>query len=107
MKDWPRFVDRWEAEVLESLRMLQPEDMAEAELHVLASGLRLPAAQVGVEEARLWLEASGLAPEDDYVEFLANVGSIHLLAMGAATAFSLAPISLSCSPFESPRYSQL
>jgi hypothetical protein len=83
MQNWTSFVADWETEIRHALRDLAGEQLTEDELAVLQSGIAMPGTARPREEVILRLEAVGLAPDPDHVEFLTGVGALRLIAMGA------------------------
>lgn len=83
MKDWLRVVARHESTVRQLLNALPAQDLSDFENLVLKQGLVVPGKAVQRDIARKLLMNVGLYAEEDYVDFLEQIGSIYLLAMGA------------------------
>lgn len=83
MQNWSRFAEQWEEVIRSSLSGVPDDFISDAEQLVLRDGIALPNSRVEPVRAQTLLMASGLQPDTDYVDFLARVGGINLIAMGA------------------------
>lgn len=83
MQNWSRFAEQWEEVIRSSLSGVPDDFISDAEQLVLRDGIALPNSRVEPVRAQALLMASGLQPDTDYVDFLARVGGINLIAMGA------------------------
>jgi hypothetical protein len=95
MINWQQFVDEWEADSREILSSVPIEQLSSGERSVLASGLRIASSRLDSSQTTLLLEALGLAPEADFLGFLSDVGSLHLLSLGADDGVFLPSTNLS------------
>ena len=89
MPNWNMISREWERSIKDILSEIPEDYLSPAEQQVLTTGLVLPMSQVERKFAADALHNLALIAEPDHVDFLTDVGAIHLICMGADDGFLL------------------